>query len=557
MQVAVVLFLLLAAYACVDRVLRGGGLSSLPYGARWTVAVVLALVSPLWTWRVVVGGDELAWVAGSIACLLAWNASTRDADPVTPGPGSLARVGLMLAAIGSFGSPALLVLTAALLSGRFHFWQHHAAFPMRVLQALTAYVLFASALAGKLPLPGVGLPEQTAVAALCLLLATMLVSHYVITALAKALLGPRPWSWVLHNRLHYLAASAYSWGWARFVPWHRYRRVIQGVRRLERPLQGFIFSLELLVPLALLDQRLAVGFSLAFAGFHLGVFALSGLFFWDWVLTDLVLALWIARLPPEAAHLAFGFSPLLLGCFVLGVFPLRHRLWKPMPLGWYDSPFTQRVHWQVTGASGKTYGLYNDFMCPHERLYGKVHGAFAVPHGVMTYHLGEVWKLELRDALVAAGPDLARLHTVRERFGIYPQSKPLTERHRRYLSAYFAKLNAGARKFALPRWAAWLKAPGDQLFYWGELEPYRRQELVRSVRLVYREEFFDGQELRRLVDEEILGFSIPEVAPKAAPEMAPREMDDYLLELAAGRLIELPGFKQGYLKADDQAKAPA
>jgi hypothetical protein len=207
-----------------------------------------------------------------------------------------------------------------------------------------------------------------------------------------------------------MASSAYSWGRPRFLPWPAWRKAIHALARIEVPLQAAAFILELLSPLAFLNPGSAIGFCLAWAGFHPGVFAVSGLLFWDWILTDLALA----------------------------VFPLRHKLWKPMPLGWYDSPFTQRIHWRVRGLSGKLYGLYNDFMCPHERLYGKVNGCFLAPCPVITYHLGEVWKPELRDAIRAAN-------------------------HAAYLRRFFSALNRGARKHVLPRPLRWLKAPGDQV----------------------------------------------------------------------------------------------
>ena len=34
---------------------------------------------------------------------------------------------------------------------------------------------------------------------------------------------------------------------------------------------------------------------------------------------------------------------------VLFLFPVRGRVWMPHALGWWDSPFTQKIDWSVRG----------------------------------------------------------------------------------------------------------------------------------------------------------------------------------------------------------------
>ncbi|MGF1467585.1 MAG: hypothetical protein ACFCGT_15780 [Sandaracinaceae bacterium] len=496
-----------------------------------------------WSWAAVPEGGLLRALAVVLTALLAWKAATRDIDVVTKEVGVAPRLALAASAALVVVSPAFLLVSAVLLTRPFGTWQHHATMPMRVLLALVAFSALAPLL-GPTPLGG-------SAAVLVFFLLLILVSHYLITALAKGYLGPRWTSWVTDNRLHHLAASAYSWGWARFIPWPAWRRVIGVLRVLEKPMQLFAFSVELLAPLALLDARLGVALCLLWAAFHVGVFLASGLLFWEWVLTDLAVAGTLVLLPASVAERAFGPVPLVVGLAFLVLFPLRHKLWRPMPLGWWDTPFTQRMHWLVEGESGTVYEVYNDFMCPHERIYGKVHGCFLAPTRVCTYHLGEVWKHDLRDALRAAGPSLERLEDVRDRFGIEPRSDELAERHRAYLRSFFRAINAGATKHVLPRGLRWLKAPGGQLYHWGELPAYRGQEPAARVRVVYREEYFDGERLVRLRDEVVEEIEVGQGPVAAAREPTPKELDDFLLGFARGRLIDLPSFGEGYVRGDD------
>ncbi len=70
---------------------------------------------------------------------------------------------------------------------------------------------------------------------------------------------------------------------------------------------------------------------------------------------------------------------------------------------------------------------------------------------------------------------------------------------------------------------------------------------MREVRLVFIEQYFDGSNLIRLAEQEVARVTVPETMPKRhAPELTPKELDDYLLRQAAGRLIELPSFKKTY-----------
>jgi hypothetical protein len=547
----------LAAYWGVDRLLRGRLasrlLERLGLSSRAIALIWLALgagLAPLWGWSRVVNAPLLSPCAVGLVALLAWPAITRDWDPVTGKPERLERLALLLAVVGSGWSPGLWFSAALLLAFPFDSWEHHSAFPMRLVQALGGHLLLALLPWHRLPEPFSTLFSDAS--SLVFLLLVIQISHYWITALAKAWLGPRWYSWVTENRLHYLAASAYSWGWARFWPWQQWRKVVLAVQRYERPFQVFAFTLELGAPLALLSRASAVGFGLGWAAFHVGVFLVSGLLFWEWILVDLLLSVLVLRLPEAVAHGALGGGRLLAGLAVMGLFPLRHKLWKPMPLGWFDTPFTQRIHWLAVGRSGQRYGVYNNLMSPHERLYGKVHGCFLVPLPVLTYQLGEVWKPALRDAIVAAGPNLERLAPVREQFGIRPHSAALTAHHVAYLSRFFYELNRGAPKSVLPRSLAWLKAPGGQIYHWGDLPAFSGQEAVARVELWYREEYFDGTELVRLVEEQVLEIPIDSAPPPIpAPELTPKQMDDFLLGFAVGRLIDLPASAGGFVRSDD------
>ena len=74
--------------------------------------------------------------------------------------------------------------------------------------------------------------------------------------------------------------------------------------------------------------------------------------------------------------------------------------------------------------------------------------------------------------------------------------------------------DAGHRKRLFP---VWLKAPGGQLFYWGELPRFSGQEPIAELVIHYREHYFDGRRVVRVTDRVVKEFGASELhEPEAA-----------------------------------------
>lgn len=499
------------------------GLARRPRARLIAWILITLAAAAIMRWHHVPDAPVARLLMTGLTALLAWKVVTEDIDPVTDDRRIAERLALIGAAIGAWFNPALAVLALALLTRPFAQWRHHAILPIRALLAVLAHAT-AAHLLHALPIA----PLRADM--LVFFVLTLHASHYLSTAIAKASLGPRWSSWITDNRLHHLLASAYSWGWARFVPWPIWLRLIHLTARVERPAQALVFALELTAPLALYSIEAAWIFCAAWSAFHIGVVLLAGFWFWDWVGANLILALALTLLPPALADAAFGWSSVIAATLFIIAFPLRGRLWGPTALGWWDTPMTQRMYWRIEGASGRKYGLYNNFMCPHERLYGKVHGLFFAPATLITFHAGTVWHPDHRDAIHAAGPDPARLDAVRARHGITLRDERLATNHIAWLRRYLQAINRGAPKHILPRGLRWLKAPGSHLYSWGDLPPWRGQEPAMRCTLCYREEYFDGHRLVRLRDDEAITFDVDGDLPPCEPELSARATERMLMQ---------------------------
>lgn len=445
--------------------------------------------------------------------LLTWRWWTLDYDVTLSRQRQvLARAALVVsAAVGVLYLPALLCWLA-IACRYFDGWQHHAMMPIRLIKASLAWCAAGVLLGAVQARTAVTVPASPD--AVVMLLGCVALSHYVKPAWSKARLGRRCWDWAWHNRTHYLAASAYAWGWARFVPARSVRRVLAVLARLDRPMNITTMLVESAGLIAFLDPRLLIACLVATAGFNLVIALASGIFFWENIAANLLLA-------AALIHADLPVSPLfgVTGAATAAVIVLlacADMVWQPFHLGWWDTPFTARVHWQIETTNGRRYGLYNDFMCPYEREYGRVHGYFLTDEPILHGHLGIVWDRDLRDRIAESCGDATTMRGLKHRHGHVQADTHQAESHTRYLASMFTALNDGARKTPLPRRLRWLKAPGGQLFHWGDLPRYRGREPVRRIVIRYQERFHHPHTHRLEVLTDIVLYEL-EIPPRQVP----------------------------------------
>lgn len=223
----------------------------------------------------------IRWFVMFVIALLTWQGTTSDYDVTEPmGPQRLDKQLLLaLGAAACFWPPALLAWMGV-YCGRLRGWKHHAMMPLRLLKAYLAWFLAMAFL-----------EASSSAAALVLVLGCVSFSHYVKPAWSKARLGPRPWSWAWHNRTHYLMASAYAWGWARFLRPETVSRVLRHARGLDRPVNVLTMMTEAVGLVAFLDRRLLIAALVATALFNVAVALASGILFWENISVNVALAI--------------------------------------------------------------------------------------------------------------------------------------------------------------------------------------------------------------------------------------------------------------------------
>lgn len=468
--------------------------------STWALPIALTaaslLVIPWWSWEHVDPTHELRWIVLFVSGIVTWRGATMDIDLATGKKHFPHRVLMIACWLGVWLYPGFLILLIHVGVTWLSCWYHHQHMPIRVL------LMFLACLTGSTLVSWLGIrPEsdEPLLAAFLFLTLCVIASHYFSPGMRKVGLGSHWYSWALEDRLTNLTVGAYLWGWLRFLPKEVVLRVVRLLRPYEVVFQIATLALELGAILMLFEPRLAIAMLIMLAGFQLLVFALGGIFFWQYIATNLVVAAVVASLTPALSAEVFGPLEGLVAVGIVVVFPHRQRIWRPLRLGWWCSPFYARTSWEVRGSSGTWYGLNNDFMCPHERIFGQWYGQFLVHDLRMTDHIGETQQTDVFQALIAA-TDIAEIRDAKERFGHDPYDAKRSDEHDRYFRSFIENFNAGKQKRVFP-W--WLKAPGGQMFYWSRLPRFKGQETIDRLIVRYQEDAFLSDDITSIEDRVI------------------------------------------------------
>jgi hypothetical protein len=329
-------------------------------------------------------------------------------------------------------------------------------------------------------------------------------SFYVYPAIAKMLLGAHPWSWALDNRVHQLWLGSYVNGWLAGLSDGEAVRVAQQLGRVDIPIQiGTMFT-ELAPLFILFRRRLAALMILACVAMHLGIFVSSGIFFWEWMIPELVLV--AALLGP------WSVEP------VAGLFRARHRMLSvvlialalpvfwPYPLGWFDTPYNIVYALEVEDAGGHRYELTPEYMDPFNVQHTQGRYWFTDPRAnLATATYGATVDPELFEVLQGLETG-ASADDLLETYGVSRYDAERTAEFTAYLRTVFSRLNdRDGDKDVVP---SFLEAPHHQTAT-GGASPSEPWVDIVAVRVFARDVYYDGGRLVTRAHVEVLEVEIP------------------------------------------------
>lgn len=195
---------------------------------------------------------------------------------------------------------------------------------------------------------------------------TVLAAGYVLSGWGKLRLG-----WFSTGDVALLLPATYANGWLGFLEADTVGAVTAGLSRIDVLLVGATFVVECAAIACLLKRRVLLFFLVAWIGFHLAVFGLTGIFFWKWIVLEIAAVVLLVR-HPRAPALDFFRRPYAV--LSVPVIVLGTAVYDPVNLSWYDSAVSYTYRVEGFGPSGERFSLPPRFFAPYD--YQFTVGAF-------------------------------------------------------------------------------------------------------------------------------------------------------------------------------------
>jgi hypothetical protein len=313
----------------------------------------------------------------------------------------------------------------------------------------------------------------------CLLAAT-----YWTSGLGKLRVG-----WLTHPHVHLLLLGAYANGWLSSLDPKTVERAARVIASLAWPLMLFTLVVECGSLVMLWRRWVLVGFFVLAGVFHLGAFAMTGIFFWKWILIDAMLLVYLLR------GRRLTRMPIFTGeRFAMSVVAiLASPVWVPSEnLTWFDTPLTYSLEFQGIDARGAVHALPAGFFRPYSEAIVLGASGATPPHPKLTRGMGVTMDRTLASVLESARSADAVFAIERAR-GIVRADSAASAAFDDFVGTYAANARCATERDPLL-----LRVIGVPRHLWTlPLDAALPCDVrLERVRVVERTTFFDGTALR-------------------------------------------------------------
>jgi len=329
-----------------------------------------------------------------------------------------------------------------------------------------------------------------------LLALCLFTANYITSALRKLTLN-----WLVHNDLANLIVASFANGWFPSLPEKTVLQMAQLIHKLSPVLLFLTLIIEFSPIFTFFHHRLAIFILFGTMGLHTIIFLSSGIFFWKWMALALIFIVYLSRLEGEQITAVFNKKHATLSLILFLLAPIFFR---PVYLGWYDTPLNNFYRLEAIGESGTVYEIGRNFMSPYDPIFAQNRFWYLnnTPLVVGTYGATNILlianHLEQIDSLAAL---LALEDEYGQNYYDVAQGKQFEE----FIKSYFAHLNENGRK-TIP--LNYLAAP-QHIWSFARENSYQMQEPIKTIQVRLVKTLYHRDQIQTLSDEMIRQIEIP------------------------------------------------
>lgn len=295
----------------------------------------------------------------------------------------------------------------------------------------------------------------------------LVLSHYWVPGVGKLEID-----WIGQGNVYNLLPTTYANGWLGFLEPEQVSAMARVIARFDPLILFFTLFFQLTAIVALWRRQLLIALLCIYPLFHLAIFSISGIFFWQWIMVEAALVVLLSQLWSTEKGI-FTWPHFILSVILIG----GSSIWfKPVNLAWYDSNLSYTTRFEATGKSGARYRLPAAFFAPYQ--YPFILGNFS--YLVDRSHLGMVWGASHNADIVEALRSAKYLGDVRKieaAFGRNRFDADKADRFDNFVRRFTVNHNQRAARTVLPDW---LDSP-QQLWTFSRESAFQGQEEIREI----------------------------------------------------------------------------
>ncbi len=190
------------------------------------------------------------------------------------------------------------------------------------------------------------------------LLICLLAAHYWLPGLGKM-----SYLWITEDQVKFLIPSSQANGWLKSWSDEEINSFMSVMAALNTPLKILTLLLEFGAMFIFLRRRLVLLFIIGWIGMHVTIFWNTGICFWIWSATILMIFYFLGRKNSPLAEIKFTSLDIVLGMILIIGGSYWNRIVK---LAWFDTPLTYVYQYEATNKEGETFQLAHHFFAPYD-----------------------------------------------------------------------------------------------------------------------------------------------------------------------------------------------